>query len=328
MQKQISSIILKRIVPLFCIVIVIIFIFFFLNSFSPIEKSSFYVANPADDRTNHVLVIGTSENSAFLKEVYKGAMSKGDENDAVVELLVSESRAEDVPLQTLLNYAGYECVDGIIAYVRSSDVNIIPPSIPEGEKIPLVSVGYYDADLPQISYIGTGYYEMGRLFAKEIDTYLEGNGVCLIINPYEKNDVTYSTLMNGLQNRLSESKNIAFTVFEIDDENIASVDDLLNQKIVSLKNVDVLVTLSQESTIRTAEAVINMNKVGNLGIIGVQESDEVRDYLDKGIVSTLLSFNPTKIGETAMDELFEYKKNGSANSYIMSDIIILHGDKK
>ena len=43
-------------------------------------------------------------------------------------------------------------------------------------------------------------------------------------------------------------------------------------------------------------------------------------YLSKGILSELISLDPQKIGEVALKEIFEYKKNGYANSYIAADI--------
>jgi len=327
MTKDKRSLIFKHIVIVLCVLLTLVCVLALTNTFSSIKKHTILSPNSVDSRAYHVLVVGTSKNSAFLKELYKGAASKGPANNAVVELFVPESRAEDIPLQTLLNYAGYESVDGVIAYINSSDINLISPVSLGGNRIPLISVGYYEANLPQISYIGTGYYEMGRIFAQEIITYLHNAGSCLIINSYLQNDSTYSSLMNGLQNALAQSNTISVDVFDVNNSNGFSVDDRIRQKLVTLKNVDVLVSLSQEATIRTTEAVIDINKVGKIGIIGVQESDEVRAYLDKGIISVLLSFNPAKIGETAMNELFEYKRNGSANSYIMSDITVLRGEK-
>jgi ribose transport system substrate-binding protein len=328
MAKDKRSSIFKKIGIILCILLILVCIFALSKTFSSIKQRSLPSSDLVDSSSYHVLVVGTSKNAAFLKELYKGAATKGPENNAVVELYVPESRAEDVPLQTLLNYAGYESVDGVIAYINSDDVSLIPPFSIDGNRIPLISVGYYEAKLPQISYIGTGYFEMGRIFAQEIIAYLHNSGNCLIINSHEKNDSTYSSLMSGLQNDLSKSKNIHINVFDINSSDGFSVDDRVRQKIATLKNIDVLVSLSQEATIRTTEAVIDTNKAGKIGIIGVQESDEVRAYLDKGIITVLLSFNPAKIGETAMNQLFEYKKNGSANSYIMSDITVLRGEKK
>ncbi|OJF77184.1 MAG: hypothetical protein BKP49_03350 [Treponema sp. CETP13] len=328
MKKNKKSVILKRFMQFFCLILVAVCIFVLVNTFSLITETKSKDSNTTSSRDYHVLVVGSYKNASFLKEVYKGAFSKGSLYNAVVDLLVPASKAEDVPLQTLLNFGGYESVDGIIAYVNSYDTNIIPPVSPYGEKIPLISVGYYDANLPQLSYIGTGYYEMGRIFAREIEDYLNGEGSCLVINPYEKNDPTYSSLMNSLQNKISELNTISLSVFEIDLAENVSIDTTLRQKMVSLKDIDVIVCLSQEITIRTAEAVTDINKAGKIGIIGVQEDGQLQDYLDKGIVAIALSFNPYNIGRTAMDELFEYKTQGSANSYIMSDISILNGKKE
>ena len=52
----------------------------------------------------------------------------------------------------------------------------------------------------------------------------------------------------------------------------------------------------------------------------IRESAEM--YLEKGIVTKLISLDRKKIGESAMNELFEYRNKGYANSYVPAEIKI------
>jgi hypothetical protein len=273
-----------------------------------------------ENRTFHVLVVGKAENESFLQQLYAGALKVGKKFDAVVELHVPESRAENTSLQTLLEYASFTNPDGIIAYIGDSETKLDSPVNINGRQIPLVTVVQYHPDIPQISFIGTNYSELGQKIAVESSRYLRGKGSLLIINTSSSNNPNYSTLMNSLINSLEQYKNIKSTISDFGfSQASASIEGNVKSEIAS-DTIDLIVCLTTEDTIRAAQSLSEMNRAGRTGIIGFGEGDMVNMYLNRGIVTELLSIDPQKMGETAMNELFEYLRYGYANSYITADV--------
>lgn len=270
-------------------------------------------ANSTDTRNYHIVITGCYENQLFLSQVYKGAEALSDQYKAVVELYVPSSQAEDVSLQKLLDYASFVNADGVIAYIDSPDTIVTPPRTDEGINIPLVTTGQYSSSIPQISFIGISYSELGRKIASETIKVLGPSGNVHFVG----NDVTffinYSSLTNSIQNNLKPYSdiNISFDP-EFDLEN---------------ENTDLIVCLSEKDTIRIAQFVSELQTENKPKIIGIGGNETCNLYLEKGIIRELFAVNPERIGEDAIAELFEYRTKGYANSYISADVQITRGTK-
>jgi|WetSurMetagenome_2_1015567.scaffolds.fasta_scaffold191275_2 ribose transport system substrate-binding protein len=312
--------ILAIVLALLTILCVSFMVFYFLPTITSGNRKN---DTMSEDRNYHVLVVGRSENESFLQQVYTGAQRFSKKYRTVVELYVPESMAEDVSLQSLFDYASFTDVDGVIAYIDSSDTNLTPPRRTDGEPIPLITIGHYFPDIPQVSFIGNNYSELGRKIANETLSYLNNNGTAFIISSNNKNNPNYSTLMNSLLSTLRLYTGITYHVLDqSSNENPLLFDNTLSKELTVLPKKPLLICLSAEDTIRAAQTVTELNKSSQIGIIGFGDNETIQLYFEKGIISELLSVNPEKIGETAIRELFEYRNNGYANSYITADVQI------
>lgn len=296
------------------------FVYYIFYSIPRLTASDSGNTEHAENRSSYVLVIGKSENESFLGEIYKGANRVSRSYDAVAELHVPESQAEDVSLQSLFDYASFTNPSGIIAYIDAPEQKITLPVNAKGLPIPLITVGQYNPELTQISYIGTNYSELGRKIATESNTILGGRGSLSIVNTSSGNSPNYSTLMNSLINSLESYAGIATEISDFTPgQNPLPVEETMKKKLLS-GTVDLIVCLTTEDTIRAAQIISDSGNVQKTKLIGFGEGETADMYLDKGIITELLSINPEKIGETAMQELFEYIRYGYANSYITADV--------
>lgn len=298
-------------------------LFFALNM---ISRSQTFAAHSGNQRQYHIIIAGKNSNNAFLQYVYRGASRVAAQYNAVVELRVPASRAEDVPLQTLIDYASCVRADGIIAYIDDETSLQTSPVTAMETAIPLVALGNYFESTPKIAYIGTGYYELGRVLAREILWQLGKSGNILAVVNYSENNPAYSLLMNGLQESLAAYPDIHFSFFEIKETATVTAEELMMQGIASSRNADLILCLSHDDTVRAAQVLIDLSKNGKVALIGFHESDKTTNYLRRGVITSLISYNPEMIGEFAMREIFEYKKTGHANEYIMADIRVLKKD--
>lgn len=297
------------------------FFIFILLAFSLIFISVFYITNTnrqkfskttdADTRSYHIIITGSYENQLFLQQVYEGARLYSDQYNAVVELYVPGSQAEDIPLQSLLDYVSFVNADGVIAFNDSPDKNLSVPYRTDNELIPLVTTGLYNPNLHQISYIGTSYWELGKKIGQEINFILHGKGNVIIIGDEYLSNINYSNLMNSLLDKMRQYKQISFSI----------IDDINNYEPNSHTNL--LVCLTEEDTIKTAQHLLELEHKVTPGILGFGTNETCQLYLEKGIVTELVDVDPKKIGETALRELFEYRNKGYANSYIAADVKIL-----
>lgn len=278
--------------------------------------------------SHHVLILGESENESFLSSIYDGARSLGQAYDCVVELYVPKNHAARKNLQSLLNFASFTNPDGIIVCIPESDEKIeFPENIMDNE-IPVVTLAQYHPELPQISYIGTNYSEVGRKIAMESADYLSERGRIAVINVADDSGPNYSTLMNSLTNTLSSHSEIQTVVLDFNNSRNIDSSGADIKKMITQKSVELLVCLTSEDTIRVAQLVSEIHMDGKIGIIGFGDGDVLETYLNKGTVTELLSIDSEKIGRTAIKELFEYIRQGYANNYIAADVKVRRSGKK
>lgn len=284
-------------------------IFFISFGHSQNKVLAEYEYDESDTCLYHIIVTGTYENQSFLTKVFEGAKKKAAEYNAVVELHVPELQADTTTIQELFDYCSFLNADGIIAYIDSADEVPILLQRTDSPQIPLITTGHLSVNLPQISFIGTNNWELGKKFADETKEVLKEGGNAYIIT--DTLSINSSNLISSLQRGLQENSKITqFVIKEISQD----------FKFRNKKNV--FITLTEEDTISTAFSLSELFPDKDYSLIGFGSNEVCQLYLQKGLITELFSQNPEQIGEVAIRELFEYRNRGYANSYVTADVKI------
>ena len=283
---------------------------FVLSKQTPAKNSDSF------SRNYHIIVTGNSDTELFLKQVYDGASKLGAAYNAVVELYVPGSQAEDVSTQSLFDYTSFVNADCVIAYIDSTSSGINIPRRMDDTVIPLVTTGQYDPNIQQISFIGNSYWELGKKISDETVSFLKDRGQAFIIGKDVFTASSLSSLVNSIQDSLMSHENISYSISDTITPSQLT-DNLIN-------NSTLFICLTEEDTITFAQMIIEMklNDIKRFGVIGFGNNETCQLYLSKGIIDELISLDPEKIGETAIREFFEYRNKGHANSYIAADVKI------
>lgn len=276
-------------------------------------------------REFNILIVGKNERRSYLEQIYFGAQSVSKQNKAAVTLYTGKSNAEDISMQALFNYASYLNADGVIACMESGEGPLQVPQNSGGKNIPLVTIGAYLPNMPQLSYIGINYSELGKITAREIIGLIGQSGKAILLDSDEQNDANHSNLMAGLLSALLPHPEISVKALQFERSSSFSKEDNLRQQLASEESLELIVALSEQNTILAAQSARDLNLSGKVKIIGLGDSDDCRSYFEKKIVTELISVKTQDIGKRAMTELFEYLQNGYANSFVSADVEVLKG---
>ena len=294
------------------VAVIILCITFLLSTFFNIRKKS--VSDRADkfQARYHIVVLGNYENELFLKQVYEGAKKQSEQYNAVVEFYVPSSQAENVSLEKLFDYAGFVNADGVIAYIDDSELKYNVPRRVDGTEIPLVTTGVYVPSLNQISFIGNNWWELGKKIGKEVIKLLQGGGNLYVIS--KETSPNYGNLTGSLFESLNSHSEIKVQMID----GLSS--DIIFDSNENEKNL--VLCLTEESTINTAQITkeLQPDNNKNYSIIGFGSNETCLYYLENKIITELISLDQEKIGETAINQIFEYTNKGYANSYIAADV--------
>ena len=293
----------------FAVLLVFSIVFYaaFLSSRSRIQNQNEY--NTSDNNLYHVIITGTYENQSFLSEVYKGAAALGDTYKTPVDLHVPQSQADTQSLQNLLDYCSFLNADGIVIYMDSSEAAPELLQRSDSQKIPIITTGQFSPTMQQISFIGTNNWELGKKIADETQELLPAGGYVYIIS--ESSDINTNNLISSIQSSLQDNQKI-----------ITKVMDKLSMDFTIEGKNNIFISLTEDDTILCAQLLSEQFDAERYKLIGFGGNEVCQLYLQKGWITELVSLDPEKIGESAIKELFEYRRKGYANSYITADVKI------
>ena len=314
MEKTTARLI-KWVLIIFTFIALLIFMILFYSTFMR-SRAKFKIENednPADVCLYHIVITGTYENKSFLTELYNGAASLEKSYNAVVDLHVPDSQAGTSSIQSLLDYCSFLNADGIIANVDSPDETLNLLQRNDEPFIPLITTGQFSSNIQQISYVGVNYWEMGKRIADEvIDLFQNQGNVYIINNSFTTNT---SNLISSIQRTLQDSADI----------NAHVIDNIYFADPYSSDNI--FIALTEEDTIMTAQQLSEQFPSDNDKLLGFGGNEVCLLYLQKGYIYELFSLDPERIGKMAMQELFEYRNKGYANSYVTPEVKITKAEK-
>ena len=280
-----------------------------------------------DNRTYNIMIVGEYNSAPFMKKVYEGARKIVSSYDAVIDYHVPRSNAENVDFYKLLDFASFSNVDGIIAYVPEKIDSIRPVVNRNGVSIPIVTIGKDVVDSPHIAHIGSNFFETGKVIAQEIITWYDENTTVLIIDSSEKASYNYSSLQRGL---LSTLNSAGIEKIEILENNTSLFKGVFTSKIMEARNEDrslIVECISEADTVNVASQISDLMYSSKTKIIGGGQNEAIQNYFDKGIITELISLDCEAMGESAIEQIFEYKAKGSANRIVNVSIKIRKAGK-
>ncbi|MBR5095756.1 MAG: substrate-binding domain-containing protein [Treponema sp.] len=324
-MKKVGAEWLRRTIEFLLVAAILLSAAFLAAQFMTFQNEASTAQSAKRERSRNILIVGKGDRRAYLEQVFLGAKSLARTNDAAVDLYTGTSDTQELSTQALLNYASYLQADGIIAYIEGSDLNLEIPKNAQGKAIPLVTIGSYIPNLPQLSYIGANYSELGKITGREIIDLIGESGKAILLDSSGQNDANYSNLMTGLFNALSQRPEISIKTLQFERTTSFSKEDNLRQQLASEEGLELIVSLTEQNTILAAQSVRDLNLSGKVKIIGFGDSDDCRSDFEKKIVTELISVKTQDIGRRAMTELFEFLENGYANSFVSAEVEVLKG---
>lgn len=272
----------------------------------------------------HFAVILHDTDEPYWKEIESGIKNSAEKMNAYAEISYTTGSDEYRDTLKYIDMAISSKVDGIIthAYDTAEFSDKIGQAYQNG--IPVVTI---DTDCPKskrISFIGTNDFELGRMAGKEVNESESCHGsvaIVMNVNDNKRND-NGSLIVSGFKSEF-KNEDAKIKVIGTNDQEIIGAKDVLQKIINNNKDVDTIVCTSINDTIGIAQQLVDYNKVGSYTVLGYGGTDDILNYVKKGIVFKTLVPNSEIIGSKSMECMHEIKERGTASPYILTDINIV-----
>lgn len=299
---------------------------FSISLVSYLKNRSLEFENILEDRNYHIIVTGDYENALFLSQVFEGADSISANYNSIVELYVPHSYAQNESLQHLFDYVSFSNADAVIAFFPQN-ANLSELTMPEkndSQPIPIITIGNYHPQIPQVAFIGINYSEMGKKTAEEAIMLAKPEGKIFLLQGDIGNSSQNSTFMNGFYSSLAKNQASNFT-FNI-TESVPREFELMEKYNIQAGEKIVFITLNEYATVQTSQILSAYNDV-HTDIISVGNSEITENLYNRGKISEIIAVDPKRIGQLAISEIFEYFALRNSNNYLNAEIQIRKAKK-
>lgn len=258
--------------------------------------------------------------NAFFSGIRRGALDAARDLDCAV---IFHSLSPDSLSFEMASYSG---ANGVAVFSYEANARMtenLSKILKRG--VPVVQIENEVVSSPNAVLIGTNSYDSGKGIAKiALSSDKPALNMALIYsekNPSLRADsnLVEIGLKSILGNRLATLYTEETTFNPIDAEGV--IYELLHRVPV----VDIIALTDTNDTLVTIQAIIDLNLVGKVQIIGFGDDDTIREYVDKGIVLGSIARNPVEIGYRAVTALKEINTKGNTSAYVNTTIDIIRG---
>jgi len=274
-----------------------------------------------DNYKYHFVIITQQKNDIFWNKVEEGARSAAKDLQIAIQCIGSEH----VDIQQEIDFlelAIASRVDGIITHVPEEDK--LAPVINKAveRNIPVITI---DTDAPKskrISYVGANNYATGEKAVQELLKDMPENAVIAIIAENYKSS-RQNMMIQGFIDKLAEKEIEIKKVIDVYNSDTMEAMDKTQLLINSDPDVNVLFCTNSVSTIGAARAIVDLNLVGKIKIIGFGDHPEIRRLVEKKVISTIVVQNPYLMGKLAVQNMNDYKNGKQISEFINTGVKVV-----
>jgi ribose transport system substrate-binding protein len=297
----------------------------FLASFS-MAGGLYLRPSRAPSLSYHFSLYLPDNRNSFITGIIAGA------EQAAAELNAAVSVHSILPEKNELEMAGYTGIDGAIVCPYLDD-NLARRQLDKlgRRQIPTVIINHNVPNDQPWPFIGTNNFDVGRRFGIIAGNITEGPVRPALVYSdkapgiYGERELVEMGIADALKDRLAAPiAGFRTNLNPLDAE--ALLDRLFRASPAFPADVNTIIFTDPNDTIAAAQALIDMNLVGRVQVIGFGDDPGVLENIRRGIIAASVAINPERIGYEAVKSLASLRRTGYTSTSIDTGITIIDRD--
>lgn len=264
------------------------------------------------DPQYHFSLILNSVGDVYWQEFKEGVYEAASIYNIAIEYNLADDL--DVGSKTLeyIDIAVKSKVDGIIFNGSTTIPYDQVVADAAKENIHIVLAGEEVQHRNQLSYIGTNFYEYGAQVAKLIAQAGSGSdtvNVAVILasqnstDPVRVGTVQSDIMLSGLQSVVDQDHLINILSTKYRRSGLLGAEDLTRSILTEFQEVDVIFCMNEKDTVAAARVIVERNLVGQVVVVGTDITEEIINYINKGIIYGVVDRNGYDAGYKSVEML-------------------------
>jgi len=273
----------------------------------------------------HFSLIINSGDDEYWQSFTEGVFEAAKAHNAAIEYNpISDPDSTDKIIE-YINIANKSRVDGIIvnSEYSASYSDAINNAANSGIHIVVGMVGSVDNN--RLSYVGNSFYDYGIKAAKLISQAKDKRtpiNLAVILSNASRNESDKTVMsqsdimMSGIASVIESEKKINLLCTMYRKSDLLGAEDLTRSILTDYPEVDVIFCTNAKDTQAAARVIVERNLVGEVVIVGTGVTEEIKHYIEKGIVFGVLDRNGYSAGYKSVELLCESVGDSFQLSYV------------
>jgi ribose transport system substrate-binding protein len=269
-------------------------------------------------RSSHYAFFLPEADYSFFRDIKNGAIDAA----LVADCSISFHPVDMDPLS--LEIARFTGIDGLAVYPYQDDPGLrasLSKIFDSG--IPVVQIENRVLNQPGTVFIGTNAFDfgkaIGRLGLGSEETELR---IALVYSDKNPGLMADESLIEMGIKSILERRACVLRPFRT-SQNPLDAERLMEGLVRDPQGFNLIVFTDTSDTLVAVQAVIDMNLVGSIQIIGFGDDDMIREYVDKGIILGSIVRDPYLMGFNAVMALAEIRKTGNTSAFVDTRISVI-----
>lgn len=266
-----------------------------------------------DDPKYHFSLILNSYHDVYWQSFKEGVFEAARVNNAAIEF----NPVEDLESSKMMEYisiATKSQVDGIIVNGHDTDEfrEVINDAAEHNINIVMAGEEVLTSDSIMLMFVRTNLYEYGVQAAKLIGQTGSGNdkvNLAVILSSKNSDEadrigsMQSNIMMSGLKKVADEDRkiNLLDTLYRSSD--LLGAEDLTRSILTEYQDIDVIFCTNEKDTVAAARVIVERNLVGQVVIVGTDVTQEIINYINKGIIFGVIDRNGYDAGYKSVEML-------------------------
>ncbi|WP_157949970.1 substrate-binding domain-containing protein [Vallitalea okinawensis] len=281
-----------------------------------------------NNEKGHYVLIYSEEDSIFWEEFVTGALEACIKEEVDLEISKVSPLDDQESILEKIDMAIASKVDGIILQAEEDIAfeTYINKATEKG--IPVITVASDCIKSTRQSYIGTNAYETGLKAGELIKEATDEAKIVIITqeDEHESTDISTSNYLSGIYEVINNDENMEIIAEEKSSYADFSAEGIAYKIINNNPEANMIICTSANDTLGVAQVMIEFNRVGSVQIIGYDMSEDMVDYIQKGIVYGAIARNPREMGVKSIETMKKILKKQVVSEFIDTGIIIYTKD--
>lgn len=260
----------------------------------------------------------------FYSEIITGAEKAASESAAALTIHSIDSSGVELGMASRIG------VDGIIICPTLDD-RLTRQEVDklQAAKIPIVLINHNVPSEQPCPFIGTNNFDLGKKAGSLVVNKAE-SVINIAVVYSEKSPAIYAErelFEMGINGAVSKRFETVISAYRT-DLNPRDAEKIVYQLVRSEPSLTTIVFTDSNDTLAGTQALIDLNMVGRVQIIGFGSVPAIQDYIQKGIISGSLVVNPELIGRQSILSLTELVMSGYTSTYVDTGIQLITSETK